>query len=126
MAASVTKTEVTHLPIKKITWAWTAHTDGVVATATSGCATDAYYTGKLIRLVTVPGAAGAAPDADYDVYVYDDNSVDALMGGGLNRHTSNTEQVAETSLGIVAGSKLTLYVSGAGDSNSGTVYLYIQ
>lgn len=126
MAATVTLTEVTHKPIKKITWEWVSHTDGIVATATTGAATTNYYTGELIRLVTVPGAAALAPDADYDVYVYDDNSVDALMGGGLNRHTSNTEQVAASSLGIVCSSKLTLYVSGAGASNAGTVYLYIR
>jgi len=126
MAASVTKTEVTHLPIKKITWAWTAHTDGVVAAATDGCETAGDYTGEIVRLVTVPGTVDDAPDADYDVYVRDEDGTDVLMAGGVNRHTSNTEQVLGTSLGVVCASKLTLYVSGAGASNKGTVHLYIR
>jgi hypothetical protein len=126
LAASVTKTERTHGVIKKITWAWTAHTDGVVAVDTSGCQTANQYTGEIVRLVTVPGTAGDAPDADYDVYVYDEDSADVLMAGGLNRHTSNTEQVAASSLGVVAYSKLSLYVSGAGSGNKGTVHLYVR
>lgn len=126
MAASVTKTEVTHLPIKKITWVWTSHTDGKVAVATTNAPSDAAYTGEIIRLVTVPAAAGSAPSDNYDVMVYDDNSVDALMGGGANRSTSATQQVAASSLGIVAGSKLTLYVENAGDTKQGTVHLYIR
>ena len=126
MAAAVTCTEERIGNVKKITWAWTAHTDGVVATATSGATTTYAYTGVLERLVTVPGTGDDAPDADYDVIVYDADSVDALMAGGANRHTSNTEQVAASSLGIVANDKLTLYVSGAGSANKGTVYLYIR
>ena len=126
MAAAVTCTEERIGHVKKIKWAWTAHTDGKVATATSGAATTYTYTGELIRLVTVPGTGDDAPDADYDVYVYDGDSVDALMAGGLNRHTSNTEQVAASSLGIVAYDKLTLYIEGAGSGNKGTVYLYIR
>lgn len=126
MAASVTKTEVTHKPIKKITWAWTAHTDGKVATATANAATTNYYTGTIERLVTVPGTAADQPDDNYDVYVYDDDSVDVLLAGGLNRDETNTEQVAASSLGIVCASKLTLYVEGAGSGLKGTVYLYIK
>lgn len=126
MAAVVTCTEETLGVIKKITWAWTAHTDGVVAAATANAETTKVYNGEIIRLVTIPGTGDDAPDADYDVYVYDDDDTDALMAGGLNRHTSNTEQVAASSLGCVANDKLTLYVSGAGSGNKGTVYLYIR
>jgi hypothetical protein len=126
MAASITKTEVKHLPIKKITWAWTAHTDEKVATATANAATDGDYTGEIVRLVTVPAGGADAPSADYDVYVYDEDNTDVLMGGGLNRHTSNTEQVAASSLGVVVASKLTLYIENAGVSKKGTVHLYIR
>ena len=126
MAAVVTCTEETFGVIKKITWEWTAHTDGVVAAATPNAETTKVYNGEFVRLVTVPGAGDDAPDADYDVYVYDDDDVDALMAGGVNRHTSNTEQVAASSLGVVANSKLNLYVSGAGSGNKGTVHLYIR
>jgi hypothetical protein len=126
VAAVVTCTEETIGVVKKITWAWTAHTDGVVAAATANAETTKAYTGEIIRLVTIPGTGDDAPDADYDVYVYDEDDTDTLMAGGLNRHTSNTEQVAASSLGIVANDKLNLYVSGAGSGNKGTVYLYIR
>jgi hypothetical protein len=126
MAASVTKTEVTHKPIKKITWAWTSHTDGKVATATTNAETTNYYTGTIERLVTVPGTGADQPDDNYDVYVYDDDDVDVLMAGGLNRDEAVTEQVAASSLGIVCASKLTLYIAAAGSGLKGTVHLYIR
>jgi hypothetical protein len=126
VAAVVTCTEETIGVVKKITWAWTAHTDGVVAAATANAETTKAYTGEIIRLITIPGTGDDAPDVDYDVYVYDEDDTDALMAGGLNRHTSNTEQVAASSLGIVANDKLNLYVSGAGSGNKGTVHLYIR
>jgi hypothetical protein len=126
MAAEVTCAEETYGSVKKITWAWTAHTDGVVAAATTNAESTKVYNGEIIRLVTIPGAGGDAPDADYDVYIYDDDDTDVLMAGGLNRHTSNTEQVLASSLGCVANDKLTLYVSGAGSGHKGTVHLYIR
>lgn len=126
MAAAVTCAEETIGVIKKITWAWTAHTDGKVAAATANAETTKAYTGEIIRLVTIPGTGDDAPSADYDVYIYDEDDTDALMAGGLNRHTSNTEQVAASSLGVVANDKLNLYIEGAGDGNKGTVHLYIR
>lgn len=126
MAAVVTLTEKTHGVIKKITWAWTAHTDGVVATATPGTETTIEYSGEIVRLVTIPGTGTDAPDDNYDVQVLDENDADVLMGSGANRDTANTEQVLAPSMGVVAYDKLTLYVSGAGASNKGTVHLYIR
>jgi hypothetical protein len=125
MAASVTLTEETIGVIKKIKWVWTAHTDGKVAVATANAVTTKTYNGELVRLVTIPDGV-TAPTADYDVYVYDGDSVDALMAGGLNRHTSNTEQVAAASLGVVANDTLTLYVENAGNGGKGTTILYVR
>lgn len=126
MAAVVTLSEETYGVIKKIKWQWTADTDGKVAATTANAATTKAYNGELVRLVTIPGTGDDAPDADYDVYIYDEDNTDALMAGGLNRHTSNTEQVAASSLGVVANDKLTLYIEGAGDSNKGTTILYVR
>jgi hypothetical protein len=127
MAASVTKTEITHKPIKKITWQWTAHTDGKVAVATTNAETTNYYTGEIVRLVTVPGAGADQPDDNYTVKIYDDDDVDVLMAAAnANRDELNTEQVAASSLGIVCASKLTLYVEGAGSGLKGTVHLYVR
>lgn len=126
MAASASLVEETFGVIKKIAWAWTSHSDGKVAVTTPNAETTKIYNGEIVRLVTVPGTGGDAPDPNYDVYVYDGDDVDALISAGMNRHTSNVEQVLASSLGVVAYDKLTLYVENAGDSNKGTVYLYVR
>lgn len=126
MAAVVTLTEETIGVIKKITWQWTSHTDGKVATTTPNAVTTKAYNGVIERLVTVPGAGADAPDDNYTVKVYDEDSTDVLMAGGASRDTANTEQVLASSLGVVANDKLTLYIEGAGSANKGTVYLYIR
>ena len=126
MAATVTISETKYAPIKKIAWYWIAHTDGVVATTTTNCETTNYYTGEIVRLVTVPKSDNA-PSDNYTVKVYDDDDTDVLMGAAnANRDTANTEQVLASSLGVVVASKLTLYVSGAGSGNAGYVYLYVR
>jgi hypothetical protein len=125
MAASVTLTEETYGILKKITWAWTAHTDGKVAVATANAETTKAYNGILERLVTVPHTN--APDDNYTVIIYDEDDVDVLMAAAVgNRDTANTEQIAASSLGVVANDKLTLYIEGAGSGNQGTVHLYIR
>jgi hypothetical protein len=113
MAASITKTEETFGVIKKITWAWTAHTDGKVAVTTANAATSNAYNGEIVRLVTIPDSV-SAPSDNYDVYVYDEDDADVLMAAGKDRDTANTEQVLAANLGVVANDKLTLYVEGAG------------
>ena len=126
MAASITKTEKTFGVIKKITWAWTAHTDGKVATTTTNAETDEVFNGEIIRLVTVPSGS-SAPSDNYTVLVYDDDDVDALISAAVgNRDTANTEQILGSSLGCVAYSKLTLYIEGAGSGGKGTVHLYVR
>lgn len=125
MAAAVTLTEETLGVIKKITWAWTAHTDGKVATTTANAVTSKAYNGEIVRLVTVPDGT-TAPTDDYDIMIYDGDDADVLLGAGANRDTANTEQVAASSLGVVANDTLTLYVEGAGSGGKGTVHLYIR
>jgi hypothetical protein len=120
---TVTVTEETFNKIKKITFAWTSDSlAGGKATKT----TDNVYTGEIIRLVTVPGTGGDAPDPNYDVILYDEDTTDTLMSAGLNRHTSNTEQVLASSLGCVVNDKLSLSIIDAGNANTGTVYVYIK
>ena len=126
MAASVTLTEETLGVIKKIKWAWTAHTDGKVATTTTNAVTTKTYNGEIVRLVTVPDAT-TAPSDNYTVQVFDGDNADVLMGAATsNRDTANTEQVLASSLGVVANDTLTLYVEGAGSGGKGTVYLYVR
>lgn len=116
---AVTVEEYTH--ITKITWTWTSSSGGAASEATTQS-----FTGSLERLVTVPAGGGSAPTDNYDIVVNDGDGVDALLGAGANRDTANTEQVGASSLGIVAGSTLTLVVSNAGDTKAGTVHLYLH
>lgn len=125
MAATSTLTEEYIGNMYKLKWVWVSHTDGT-ATGTTGFVTTKAISGVCQRLVTIPAGGAAAPDADYDVYILDEDGYDILMAGGLNRHTANTEQVAASSLGVVANDKLTLSITGAGSANGGTVILYID
>ena len=123
MAGSVmTFTEITHGTIKKIKAAWTSDS---VTGAVSGTTTN-YFNGRIIGACTVPGAGGAAPDPNYDIAVNDSDSVDIALGGLANRHTSDTEYVAEASMAGCAHTQLTIAVTTAGNSNTGTLYLYIR
>ncbi len=102
--------------------AWTADDGtGSVAIALTGL-----WDGKVMYLATVPGTAGTQPDDNYDLTITDGNSLDILSGAGANRDELNTEYVLGTSLGAVAMQTLTLNVSNAGNSNTGTVYVWIK
>jgi len=123
MAGSkMTFTEITHGTIKKIKAEWTSDS---VTGAVNGTTTN-QYDGRIIGAITVPGAAGDAPDPNYDIAVNDSDGVDVALNALLNRHTSNTEYVAEASMAGVAHSKLTIAVSAAGASNKGALYLFIR
>jgi hypothetical protein len=115
-------TEITHGTIKKVKAAWTSDS---VTGAVTGTTTNP-YDGRIIGACTVPGAGGAAPDPNYDIAVNDNDSVDIALGALANRHTSDTEYVAEASMAGVAHSKLTVSIAAAGNSNTGVLYLYIR
>ena len=82
--------------------------------------------GKPMLLTTVPGAAGLAPDDNYDITITDENGIDILAGLGANRDTANTEHVKDTDgMLFTVATSLTLNVTNAGNANSGTVYLTV-
>jgi hypothetical protein len=114
-------TEIRHSSVKKIKAAWTSDdTTGAVSGTTTYP-----YGGKLIGAITVPDGV-AAPSANYDIAVNDDDSVDVALGALANRSDTDTEYVAEASMAGVANSKLTIAITAAGNSKKGTVYLYIR
>lgn len=119
MAGTVVTTEITHTSAKKITFAWTSASGAADATTTGA------FDGKVVGLTTDPDS-GAAPDDNYDVVVNDADGHDVLLGAGANRDTANTEHVAEANLGAVAGSKLTLGITNAGNAKEGVVVLWIR
>lgn len=108
--------------VKKIVWSWTSGTGaegGTVTKTTAGT-----YDGKIIGLTTDPGST--APTDNYDVVIADADGHDVLLGAGADRDTANTENVAEASLGAVAGSTLTLSIANAGDAKVGQVILWLR
>ena len=124
MAAGITFTEITHTSAKKIIAAWESKGAGV-GEGTIGGTTANAFDGKVLGMTTIPDGV-AAPTDNYDIVIKDSNSHDVLLGQGLNRHTSNTQHVVEANLGAVAGSKLTVDISAAGNSKKGTIILWIR
>lgn len=47
------------------------------------------FSGRLVCLLTNPGATG--PQSNYDIVLNNADGIDVLKGAGANRHTSNSE-----------------------------------
>lgn len=110
------------------------------STGAASATTDRPVNGELIKIVTDPGSA--APDANWDVVLTDDNGLDPLAGIQnaatlLTRHTSNTEQTYlqllngdNTPIGIAAfpvvTGLLTVAVANGGNSKTGTITIYVR
>ncbi len=118
-AGTMTITETTHGSVKKIRASWASGSSGESAVGTTTKA----YDGKVISLMTVPTDS---PTDNYDVTAADAETDDVLGAAGLNRDTTNTEVVAEASLGAVAGSPLTITIANAGNSKHGVVAIWIR
>jgi len=114
-------TEIRHGSVKKIVWSWTSDAAGLASETTVNA-----FDGVLLGLTTIPAPGGAAPTDDYDVAVTDSAGHDVLLGAGANRDTANTEHVTGASLAGVAASPLTLTVTNAGNTKTGTVILYVR
>jgi hypothetical protein len=124
MAGTVTITEANakDWPISKVTFTWLS--DG--ATGAADGVTTYAYTGKLVRVVQVPDAAGTQPTDQYDVVVNDDDGADVLAGVGANiSNAAKSQTVTPLSLGAVVESKLTLGVTNAGNAKGGKTIVYI-
>lgn len=119
--SSMTFTETTIYPVKKIKCAWTSDSS---TNAVSGTTTNPYF-GKIVGAITVPGTGSDAPDDNYNIALNDSDSVDVALGALATRDTANTEYVASASMAGIVG-KITVAVSAAGASNKGTLYLFIQ
>jgi hypothetical protein len=118
--AVVTTTEEIYGTVKKVKFAIVSATDGT-ATATTANA----FSGEVLRLVIVPGAAGDAPTDQFDVAVNDADGYDILAGQGANLSNAATTTVV-ASMGCVANDRLSLSASGMGDQNTATAYVYIR
>lgn len=123
----------THCNVKKVLIDWTSDdTTGAVSGTTDK------IVGTLIKGVTDPGSA--APTANYDIAITDEEGVDVLassLSTLANRHTSTTEcvyfnltdaGVAPLPIGAypVVCDKLTVAVTNAGNSKTGQIILYYK
>lgn len=133
MAGSSITTTVTELPstvtnkrYKLIQIDWVSDdTTGSVALST-----DQKFTGKIYQFATVPSGGGTAPTDQYDITLLDSRSIDMLGASGANRSGTSVEIKTAISagqdLGFVFNSVLTLTVDNAGNSNEGTVYVFLE
>lgn len=93
--------------------------------------------GEILKVVTNPGAA--APTADYDITLLDEDGLDVLEGACMNRHTSNSEAAypfKEVTLGgtgsdaaarpCVAAGPLTFTVANAGATKAGVAKVFYR
>lgn len=116
-AAVITVTEIGYGQVQKIKWTWTSATDGSASLVTSR----GYY-GRVLALVTDPGAT--APTDNYDITVTDAEGYDVMQGAGANRDTTNTETAVPTTDSPAFG-PLTINISNAGDAKVGVAVLYV-
>jgi len=125
MAGTVTIEETTHTSVKEIIFTWTSDAAGDA----DGTTVES-YDGEVLGVVTVPTTT---PTADYDVVLNNDASIDILFGAGANRSNSAIETISPIGgdtnakpIASLAGTKLTLEVSNAGDTKAGIVIVHVR
>lgn len=117
---SATFTEARTGTVKKVHIAWTSSSSGVIDTGTTTYGYDGH-----IELIRITPSSDAPPSANYDVYLYDADSFDVLLGGMVNLTTAITT-LYSSGLGWVGNSKLTIAMAEAGNAASGTIDLWIR
>lgn len=120
-------------PITRVILDWVSDAAGAAAGTTT-----VKVVGRLVKAITDPGAA--APTANYDVVITDDENVNVLGGCDddlVDRHTSTSEEVyflvkdhagtpLAQSVHPVVCSTLTFTIANAGDSKAGQIILYVE
>ena len=103
---------------------WTSNGDGNATDTTTK------IRGTIERIDFVPGSGDVQPTDQYDVTLQDVNGFDALLAQGANLSNSTASRVVRTGTSPVLPyatiGPLSLSVSGAGDSNSGTILIYVR
>ena len=96
---------------------------------------DLGVSGYITRVVIIP-SSDAAPTADYDLTLTDENGVDVLAGLGTDMSASATISICPGTpindgttasvIPVIVDGILTLNVSNAGDTKAGTVVVYVR
>jgi hypothetical protein len=122
MAGTVTISEITHRPVRKVVFTWLSSAGG----AADGVTTE-YHTGRVIYAAQLPDGGGTQPTDLYDVTVTDGDGVDVLKGLGADlSNAAPTYKADSDGLGAVVESKLTLAVTNAGNAKGGKTLVYIR
>jgi len=119
-----------HGHIRRIVIDWTSDDATGQVVITTG-----KISGELLKAVTDPDA-GAAPTADYDIVITDEEGANVLANcydDLVDRHTSTTQTVdffltgaANVGARPVVCDILTITVSNAGNSKQGRIVLYYR
>jgi hypothetical protein len=124
---TVVETKTVFSSPAKYQLAWTASTNGIVSQATTF-----HVRGELARVVL----DGTSTGATYSLTLKDSSGVDVLAGLGVGVSTSAvvsvvpgikiTDSVTTNVVPICVNDVLTLSVTVAGDSKTGSVILYVK
>lgn len=118
--------------VKKVAFTCTSDASGYVDITT----TDFIMDGEILRVTFDPNDGTTSPSANYDVYVYDTDGYDVLLGFGVNRSASATEHICpllftdaspSSDLGgrpMVLCGTIRLYAENVGASNGFKVYIF--
>lgn len=118
MAGTVTVTESQDVEgFEKISFAWTSSAGGAADATTTES-----YTGPIVWAVFAPGVGVSAA---YDVTIKDADGYDILNGLGADLANTQVRKTKEDKLGVVYDSTLTLGITNAGATKSGTIILLI-
>ena len=133
-AGTVTATYAKQYSVRQVVVDWVSGTDGEAGTASGEIVLD----GQIVKVVTNPSGT-AAPDANYDITLVDEDGVDIAQGLIQNRHTSNTEEAyifEEVTLGGTAtdaaalpvyhSGPVTFTVANAGSAKAGRATIYYR
>lgn len=77
---------------------------------------------RITQIATIPGSGGVQPDDNYDVVVNDADGIGVAQAQGINRDETDAEGTTYVAPTSIVG-PLTMTITNAGASNSGTVRL---
>lgn len=118
---------VVELIPRKFSIPWTSNPSGSATVAVPN------VFGTINRIATVPGTGASQPTDQYDLTLTDEHGIDVMAAKGANQSATASGSFIGTIPGPSGFSEfpftvrggLTLNVTNAGVSKSGTVYVYI-
>lgn len=110
-------------PVRKIHFDWTS--DDATGEVTSGLTSDV-YDGQIVRMLAVPGSGGTQPSNNWLYNVEDEYGIDLTGGSITNSNATNTWVSAAGSTNFVPRSRLRVVVTGAGNSKTGRITLWVR